>query len=152
MLCKGAISGKSATATEDTSVEDALAMLKKGSVEALVVTDAAGKPAGIFSIAILLKNLLPVSVPVEGIEMNMTVSAAPGIAKRLKNMALLPVSAIMERKVHTVPDSAQLWEGIQILLAYKMPVLVVDPETGKATGIMTAQSAFEELDRLKESA
>jgi predicted transcriptional regulator len=84
MSIENAIIDKFLSLAPEDSVENALKSLKKAKVEAAPVTDEQGRLLGIFSLQALMKNLLPVSVPMnDGIVLDIKVRAAPGIAKRL---------------------------------------------------------------------
>ena len=87
MPSHAAIDDKAVTFAPDMEVEKALAELKKKKVDAAAVVGKDKVVEGVFSIPILMKNLLPVSVAMaDGIQLDVTVRAAPGIAKRLKKV------------------------------------------------------------------
>lgn len=152
MPCHSAMIDKPMTVGPDEEVGKVLAKMKKGKTDFAPVVDKDGKLQGLFSYEVLLKNLLPVSIAMaDGIQLDVTVRAAPGIAKRLKKVYPLPVSDFMERKLHVVHPNTPTWEGVHFLSMYGAPLLVVDGETGKLSGVMTGASAFEELERLKDS-
>lgn len=151
MPCHAAASVKIVAVSPDETVEDVLAKMKKQKSDIAVVTDEDDKAAGVFTVQILLKNLLPVSVAMsDGIQLDIKVGAAPGIAKRLKKLEVVPVGDLMQRKFAFVSPEAPLWEGINLLLQYGAPLLVLD-SSGIAIGAMNSQSALEELIRLKDS-
>lgn len=150
MLCRDASLRKNITVSETESVEKAAAFLMENNLEALCVVDDEMKPLGIFSIPVLLKNLLPVSVAMnDGSNIEIQMSAAPGILKRLKNVALLPVFDLMERRIIAVPEGAPVWEGLKLVLQHHMPLIVLDAE-GRVTGQITPGSVYEALSRVKE--
>ena len=153
MPCHAAIADKHLVLKEDVKVEKALKDLKKANVSFAAVTDKAGILVGFFSYAVLMQNLLPVSVAMaDGIQLDVTIPAAPGVAKRLKNVMPLPLLQIMERKsIAIVYPDTPLWEGINIIAQNNMPLCVIEPESRKYIGLITPQSAFDELQRLKES-
>lgn len=152
MPCHAAMTPKHITVSPDQDVETALALMKKENIDAAPVVDKNGILMGVFSIRILMKNLLPVSVVMnDGLQLDVAVRAAPGIAKRLKKAAFLKVGDIMERKVMAVNPETPTWEGINHLVQNGGPLLVVESETGKLTGVITYQSALDELQRLKDS-
>ncbi len=134
------------------SVEDALKSLKKAKIDSAPVLDEQGRLLGVFSLQILMKNLLPVSVPMnDGIELGITIPAGPGIAKRLNKVHFLNVADIMERKVNAITAETPIWEAINYLVQHGSPLVVVDYQSGKALGLMTSQSALDELNRLKDA-
>lgn len=153
MPCHAAIVPKALSLKADTTVEDALKAMKKAKVEYAPVVDADGIIAGLFSYQILMKNLLPVSVAMsDGTQLDVQIKAAPGIAKRLRNVQLLSVDNMMERKEFPIvfPETPT-WEGVNVLVQTGLPLIVVDPQTQKYMGFITQTSLLEELDRLKES-
>jgi predicted transcriptional regulator len=152
MSIKTAITDKFLSVSPDDTVEDALKALKKAKVETAPVLDDQGRLLGVFSLQALMKNLLPVSVPMnDGITLDITIPAGPGIAKRLNKVHFLSVSAVMERKVNAITSETPVWEAINFLVQYGSPLIVVEYQTGKAIGIMTAQSALDELNRMKDA-
>lgn len=151
MPCHAAMISKLITVTLDQSVEEVMKVLKKNKIDAVPVVDDEGKLEGVFGVHILLKNLLPVSVNVgEGLQIDMKVSAAPGVAKRLKKVKPLPVADLMERKMNILSPGAPLWEGLNLILAHGSPVLVVEEKTGKLKGMITEQSLIDELERVQD--
>ena len=152
MPCHSAMIENPLSVKSDEEVGEVLAKLKKAKTQYAPVLDEDDKLVGMFSYEILLKNLLPVSVAMaDGIQLDVTVRAAPGIAKRLKKVYHLPVSDFMERKVNAVHPETPTWEGINFLIMHGAPLVVVDSETEKLAGLMNGESALDELIRLKDS-
>lgn len=152
MPCHAAMIAKPMTVSPDDEVGKVLADMKDKDFDAVAVVAKDGTLEGLLSIKVLLQNLLPVSVSMaDGLQMDITVQAAPGIAKRLKKVEPLHVSEIMTRKVHIVYPETALWEGVNLLVQYGAPLVVVEGETKKFVGLITFQSALNELNRLKDS-
>lgn len=152
MACHSAMIENPLSIGVDEEVGAVLTKMKKAGALYAPVVDEGGKLAGLFSYEILLKNLLPVSVAMsDGIQLDVTVRAAPGIAKRLKKVYHLPVSDFMERKVNAVHPETPTWEGVNFLIMHGAPLLVIDSETEKLVGLMNGESALDELLRLKDS-
>lgn len=152
MPCHAAITDRVVKFSPDTVVEKALKELQKKNVDHAAVVNEKGVIEGIFSIDTLIKNLLPVSLAGgEGLQLDITVRAAPGIAKRLKKVYPLAVSEVMERKFNVVYPETPIWEGINYLVNNGAPLAVVEGENNKFIGMMTSTSALEELQRLQES-
>lgn len=152
MPCHAAIAEKTITLAPDHEVEKAIKELQKKKQEAAAVVNKDGEVEGLFSLNIVMKNLLPVSVAMsDGIQLDVTVRAAPGIAKRLRKVYPLPVSDIMERKFNTVGPETPIWEAVNQLVTSSTPLLVTEGENKKYLGLLTAQSAMDELKRLEES-
>ena len=151
MPCYSAIVKKLVTVSPDETVEKALKSLKKSKVSAAPVIDEQGKYQGIFSYKGLLDSLIPVSVAVnDGVNIDMKVAAAPGVAKRLWNTKLLPVQDVMERKALTVHPDEPIWEGVAKLTQHGEPLIVID-EHDKLIGMITSASMIEELDNMENS-
>lgn len=149
--CHSAMIKELISASPSDLVEEVMALLKKHDIDAMPVIDAEGALLGVFSVQILLKNLLPVSVNMgEGISLDMRVSAAPGVAKRLKKVKPLSVGELMETKMSIVSPGAPLWEGLQLILTEGAPVFVVDEGSGALKGMITQQSMIEELERVQD--
>ena len=153
MPCHAAMMDKPLTLSPDTEIEKALAELKKKKRDFAAVVDEDGVLIGLFSLYILMRNLLPVSVAVTGgIPLDIPIKAAPGIAKRLRKVYPLKVQELMERKkINTVYPQTPIWECINSILTHGSPVMVIEDDQGKFLGAITERSAFEELQRLQES-
>ncbi len=152
MPCHSATTKNLITASPDQTVEDVLALMKKEDVDAVPVVDEEQKLVGVFSTHVLLKNLLPVSVAMAGgLQVDVAVNAAPGIAKRLKKVGPVKISELMERKLNLVHPETPIWEGVNLLIQHGSPILVVDKETEKLFGMMTLHSVLDELQRIKDS-
>lgn len=152
MPSHAAIAEKGLTFTPDTEVEKALKELKKKNIEAAAIVNEDNIVEGVFSIPIVMKNLLPVSVTMQdGIQLDVTVRAAPGIAKRLKKVYPLTVADLMDRKYNSINPETPIWEAVHHLVNSNGPLLVVDAEKNSYIGMITAQSAMDELKRLQES-
>lgn len=153
MPCHAAIVEKALVLKDDITVEDALLEMKKKKAEVAPVINKDKMLVGMFSYQILMRNLLPVSVAMsDGIQLDVKLPAAPGIAKRLKKVLPLQVETVMERKdIQTIYAESPLWEGVNLLVQYNQPLCVIEPETNKYIGIITQESAYNELQRLKDS-
>lgn len=151
MPCHSAIVKKIVTASPDDAVEVVLKSIKKGKVQACAIIDEDGAFLGIFSMKILLKNLLPVSVAMtNGVQIDIKVTAAPGVAKRLANVKTLSVSELMERKPDTVFPDAPIWEGVSVLTNNGSPLAVVD-SNGKFQGFITYDSLVDDLESMQST-
>ncbi|MCC6598048.1 MAG: CBS domain-containing protein [Alphaproteobacteria bacterium] len=151
MPCSAAMIDKALILSPDTEIEKALKEMKKRKVEYAAVVGDDGVIEGVFSIGSLIRNILPVSVVMAGgIQMDVKMRAAPGIAKRLRNVYTLAVSALMDRNFTVVYPQTPIWEGVSILAARGSPVFVVEGENNRFIGMMTSASALEELQRMQE--
>ncbi|PCJ02265.1 MAG: hypothetical protein COB14_02775 [Alphaproteobacteria bacterium] len=151
MPCHSAIVKKIVTASPDDAVEVVLKSIKKGKVQACAIIDESGAFLGVFSMKILLKNLLPVSVAMtNGVQIDIKVTAAPGVAKRLANVKTLSVSELMERKPDTVFPDAPIWEGVSVLTKNGSPLAVVD-SNGKFQGFITYDSLVDDLESIQST-
>tara|TARA_R110001592_G_scaffold16881_9_gene71596 strand:- start:19917 stop:20378 length:462 start_codon:yes stop_codon:yes gene_type:complete len=149
MPCHSAIVGKNVTASPNDSVENVLKAIKKGNVKAASIMNDDGEFVGIFSLKVLLKNLIPVSVAMaDGIQIDIKVQAAPGIAKRLGKVMPLPVSELMDRKPKTVLSDDPIWEGVGQLTKNGEPLCVID-DKGKYLGMITYESLVEDLQNME---
>ena len=152
MPCSAAMTEKPLVLAPETEVEAALKEMKKKKTEHAAVVNKAGVIEGVFSIGGLVRNILPVSVAVSGgIQMDVTVRAAPGIAKRLRKVYPLAVADLMDRKFPAVYPQTPIWEGINLLAGHNSPVFVVEGENNRFIGMITGASALEELQRMQES-
>lgn len=153
MPCHAAMTSEFLSLSPENDIESAAALMKQAKIDFAPVIDENGAAVGILSVRTLLENLLPVSVTVqEGIQLDIHVGAAPGIAKRLKKILPLKVSDLMERKIAGVYAETPLWEGVSLLVQNGgRPLLVLEQKSNKVIGLLTPQSAFDELSRLKDS-
>lgn len=151
MPCHSAMTTDVLTAKPDQTVEEVLAQLQKSKADVVPILNDEGKLEGVFSLPILMKHVLPVSVPmVGGGQMDVSMVAAPGIAKRLRKVDSLPVSELMERKVAVVNPDTPTWEGIQFIMEQNGPLMVIEKNTDKFLGVMDYHSAIAEIQRLKD--
>ena len=152
MPCHAAIVAKALTIKADTTIEKALKAMKKAKTEYAPVVDGDGVLVGLVSYHILMKNLLPVSVNMsDGIQLDVNIPAAPGIAKRLRNSMLLETETVMERKnFPVVYPETPTWEGVNMMVQTGLPLTVIEPETQKYIGSITQTSLLDELQRLQE--
>lgn len=127
-------------------------MAKKNAADTVVVLDEDGVLEGYMNMKVLLKNLLPVSVSLQGTvkTSDVQIGAAPGIAKRLRKVKPLEVSAIMERKFETLEPDAPVWVGVQKLVELGSPIFIVDDETKKYVGMIDEESTIGELERIQD--
>jgi len=152
MPCYAALVEKILVFRPDTLIEVALKDMRAGQMDYAPVVNQNGVIEGVFSLEGLMKNLLPVSVAMaDGYQLDVTVRAAPGVAKRLRNVLSLPVETLMDRKFSTVSPQTPIWEGVNALVSQGSPLCVVEGETGKFVGLITSASILEELQRMQES-
>ena len=151
MPCHEAMLKKPVIVKPEQSVEDVLKILESNKISAAPVVDGKGILQGVFSMKILLKSLIPVSVTMgDGFQLDIKIGAAPGIAKRLAHVLPLPVSDLMDRKVTTVSPDAPLWEGVSLLTKHSGSLSVVDDKM-KFLGLITYASLVGALERLAET-
>ena len=133
MACHAAMIDKALTIKADTTVEKAVKAMKKAKAEYAPVLDADGTVAGLFSFEILMKNLLPVQVAMnDGTQLDIQLPAAPGIAKRLKNVQLIPVEQLMQRAdFPVVYPETPTWEGVKAMVQTNLPLIVEDQQSQK---------------------
>lgn len=149
MPCHTATTKTSVTVTADDTVEHTLALTKKNQSSNAAVLDEAGKLIGLFSNKILLKNLIPISVAMsDGIQIDIKVPAAPGVAKRLNNVRMHAISEVMDRKPLTVNTDDPIWEAVSLLVKNGGPLCVVD-SSGKFFGFITYRSLLEDLENMQ---
>ncbi len=153
MPCHAAMTDKLLSILPDDNIGTTLVAFKKAKIDLAPVVDEAGVAVGVLSLKAILENLLPVSVTTnDGIQLDIRVGAAPGIAKRLKKVELMKAGDLMDRKFAFVYPETPLWEGVNLLVRNGGgSLLVVEPKSGKALGVITTQSALDELARLKDS-
>ena len=148
MPCHSAVIKKSLTVSPEDTVESVLVAIKKEKVDTAAIIDSDGHFVGLFSKKILLKNLIPVSVAMaDGIEIDIKLTAAPGVAKRLGNVKALKVSELMDRKPHVIAPDAPIWEGVGELTKHGSPLSVVD-EQNKFHGLITYDSLVDHLESM----
>ena len=152
MPCHAAMSDKFLKVSPSDEIEATLKAMKKAKTDFCVVVDEDGRFEGCLKIQSLFKNLLPVSVAVaDGVQANMRMSAAPGIAKRLNKVNPLPLEQFIDRKIPAVNPETPLWMAVKLLVEYGAPLVVIDTESEAPVGVMSMQSVLDELARLKDS-
>ena len=151
MPCHSAICKKTVIVSHNDTVENVLQAIKKAKVFAAAVKDDDGNFIGTFSEKVLLNNLIPVSFATsKGVQIDIKVQAAPGIAKRLAKVMPLSVSELMDRKPSTVSPDDPIWQGVATLTKHGEPLCVVD-DKGKFLGMITYESLVNDLQDMSTS-
>ncbi len=149
MPCHAAMIEKCLSVSGDEEIEKVLKKMKKAKVNTVAVVDKNGMLEGVLSSQSLFQNILPVNISMSN-SASMMVSSAPGLAKRLRKVMVLPVKQIMDRKPLIVYPETPIWEGVKLLMEHNKPIMVVDHETQKFIWVMDFDSALDELIRLQE--
>ncbi len=146
MACYSAIEKKGIVLSPDKTVKKALKLLKKNKVAVAPVIGEEGKFLGVFSMSVLLKNLIPVPITTSsGVQIDMKLSAAPGVGRRLIGILQHKVAEVVERKSVIISPDAPLWEAVGRLTTQCEPLCVVD-KNGKFMGLITYESLIDELE------
>ena len=153
MPCHSAMIGNILIVNPDEAVEDVIKKMKdkKKPSETAVIVDEGGKMLGYFTMKVLLRNLLPVSLSLQNsaVGNDVMVGAAPGIAKRLFKVKPIAISQVMERKFSTLAPDTPTWEGVQALVEHGSPIFVIEEGTEKFVGAMDEDSTIAELERIQ---
>ncbi len=151
MPCHCAMISKLITVTTNQEIGEVLTVLEKNKIDAVPVLSESGSVEGVFSVQLLLKNLLPVSVTTgDGMGADVKIGAAPGVAKRLRHVKNIPVSELMDKNLNIVAPETPIWEGVNMLVHQGAPLLVVESATGKLIGMITEQSLIDDMERAQE--
>ncbi len=158
MLCRNALVTNVITARPDQTIGDALELLEKHGLRALPIVDTAGKLVGHFSFDVVLSNLLPSPVSVEGygmmdanLSLDYLVDAEDHVAKKLGELLPVKLREVMDKELKLVNPDTALWEGIRRLFQFGSPIAVVDEGTGKLLGLLSVQSVMGKLATLVKS-
>ncbi len=152
MPCYAAINKNSLTVKETDIIEDVLKLMREKGQDIVAVENEDGEFEGLFGLQTLMRNALPVSISMgDDFYGDINVPAAPGIAKRLEKILPLSVSGFVNRKVHVLAPDVPIWQGVSMLVKYGEPMVILDQESKKFIGFMSYQSAFDEIERLKNS-
>ena len=151
MPCHAAVDKNAIVVHCDDTIETVLKKIRKAKTSFAAVLDDEHKFLGVFSFKVLLKNLIPVSVAMtDGIQMDIKVSAAPGVSKRLNNLMPLPVSEAYDHKANTVSPDCPIWEGVGRVTKFGSPLCVVDDQQ-KFYGIITYDSLIKHLEEMQST-
>lgn len=147
MPCETAIIRDAYTVKPDMLVADALEYLKENRIRMAPVVDDDGKLCGAFSLSVLLKSLLPISVTMdEGVQrLEFVIGAGPGVAKRLRKTKPRTVREVMATDIVVVHPTTAIWEIVRLLVKYGSPIPVIEEQSGKFVGVVSEQSSIEEL-------
>lgn len=153
MPCHTAMIKDFKTLKPDQTIEEIFPILKKSPLGIMPVVDEKGVLLGQVSAHLLLRNLIPVSMDVQnGLQIeNVKIGAAPGVAKRLKRLKVQTVRDVMERKVTAVTPDTPIWEGVNLLVHYGGPLLVIEDVTNKLVGMITNVSMLLDLEKMENS-
>ncbi len=146
MACYLAIEKNGVMFSPDVTVGEALKLLKKSRTTIASVIDDDGSFMGIFSMRVLLRNLIPVPITTSsGVQIDIKITAAPGVARRLGGLLPLKVTEAIERNpVKVLPDEP-MWEVVGRMATHSEPLCVID-EKSKFMGLITYVSLIEELN------
>lgn len=137
MACGDIMNKNPLTLKPETTVEDALAQMKKAGVKAAAVTDTGGTVMGLFSVRNLIESILPISMVSESGLAGVMIEAAPGLNLRLQKVMLQSVAAVMDRSFSSVyPDTAEVQAARMVAQNGEM-VIVLDENTGILKGAIT---------------
>lgn len=137
MACSDIMNKNPLTLKPETTVEDALAQMKKAGVKAAAVTDTGGTVMGLFSVRNLIESILPISMVSESGLAGVMIEAAPGLNLRLQKVMLQSVAAVMDRSFSSVyPDTAEVQAARMVAQNGEM-VIVLDENTGILKGAIT---------------
>ncbi|MDH5722125.1 MAG: CBS domain-containing protein [Alphaproteobacteria bacterium] len=151
MPCHVAIDENSAVASPQTTIEEALTLIRKKNLAALVVMDETEQVIGIFSSKSLLSNIIPVSFAMsDGVQLDVKIEAAPGVSKRMIKLLPLSITEGMERKYNYVESDAPIWEGVTKITKYGGPLVVLDKKK-KFKGLVTYESLIKALENTKQA-
>lgn len=151
MPCHAAIDSNAVFFQQDVTVEKALKDMKKAKVNVAAVVDEDKKIVGFVSAKTILKSLIPVSVAMaDGLKIDMRVTAAPGVAKRLRNTLPLQLHEIMNRKPRTIKTDQPLWEGLGLIVQEGSPLCVID-DRDQYFGLITYDSLLKHLTEVEIS-
>lgn len=152
MTCSLAIEEKKVTISPNDTVEKALGLLTEHNLSALSVVNKDGALFGLFSISILLKNLIAVPVSMSGdaqATQHIKIAAAPGVEKRFAKILPLDVMQVMERNPPSISPHEPLWEAASQLLLRRLPLCVVDKKE-QYLGLITNSSLIKALGKGKD--
>lgn len=152
MPCHTAMHAPFTISSPDEPLENVLAAMDEQGTTVVAICNEQQQLEGYFTKQILLKNILPVSVNTAdpGVLSEISLPAAPNVARRYEKALVQPIYLFMNRNVRTIIPEAQLWEGVKLLTDSSEPLFVIDHETHKLMGMMTPHTVTEELERLKD--
>lgn len=145
MSCGNIMNKRPLTLTPDTTVEEALAQMKKAAVRAAPVTDSSGVVMGVFSLQNLMETILPVSMASDSGFAGVVVDGAPGINMRLQKVLMQKVAAVMDRRFSSVyPDTSES-KAARLIADTGQSVIVMDEDTGRLMGMICEQCMVDGL-------
>ncbi|PRY24960.1 CBS domain protein [Aliiruegeria haliotis] len=153
---------KQHTVPPDTSVAAALNIIKNTRLRFLPVVDADGKYLGVFTAPTLLKLILPKAATLSPLgSISSKSKAKRGHLGNLSFMSLdeADFDAQVERlkgekvfdnmsdpnNIPVIAPNTPVMEGIFLIYQYKRHVILVEPETGRFVGTMSANSLLDHV-------
>ncbi|MCB1557223.1 MAG: CBS domain-containing protein [Alphaproteobacteria bacterium] len=136
---------KPASLSPGQTVAEALALFAKKKVRSAPVLGPDNTLTGVFSLRHLMKNLLPVSVVLDN-GLQMPVTAAPGMDRRLLKLRPVAVETLMETHPPLVTPDMPPWEIVALMVREGRPLAVVDDmETRRYRGFVTEMAVIAAL-------
>ena len=139
------------TISPGQTVSEALAVLRDKGLRVVPVIDENNKFLGIFSIKVVIDNLLPVSVRMnDGLEgLGFMQGSAMGVAKKYKKLLPMRVGDVMRTDCHVLKPDTPLWEGARLMTIHGSPLPVIDDDN-KLVGVLAGQSLLFRLEDLMQ--
>lgn len=149
MPCRDAMIARLTTARSDQNVGEVLDSFEEKNIRSIPVVAADGTFEGLFTMQVVLKNLLPVAASMEdGLEnLDFVIGATPGIAKRLKKLREKTVGEVMMKNCITLEPDTHTWEAVRVMKEHGSPIPIIDTD-GKLVGMISTHSLMRELQRV----
>lgn len=160
MPCQDAMIKKVISARPDQTVKDVIEIFDNNHIQTVPIIDEDNRVIGVFNFHDLLWNLLPSVVTSmhdhpRGHFMDMRLDhihgMSPWVEKRLRDMYPRPIKDFMRKEFGTVNPDTPLREGIRMLVKYGSPLPVVCDEKNHLVGLISYQSAIENLRALMDA-
>jgi len=150
MPCSDAMIPNIMTARADQNVGDVLKIFEEHNFRSIPVVDAAGNFEGLFTMQVVLRNLLPTAAVIEdGVDnLDFMVGAAPGAAKRLKKLQEKTIGEVMQTDCVTLEVDTNTWEAVRIMKTHGSPIPVVEKGSRKFAGMISTHSLMRELQQI----
>ncbi len=150
MPCSDAMIPNITTASADQNVGDILKLFEERNFRSLPVVDKDGNFEGLFTMGVVLKNLLPTAAAIEdGVEnLDFMISSAPGAAKRLKKLQQKTIGEVMNKDCITLEEDTNTWEAVRVMKTHGSPIPVLAKGSRKFVGMISTHSLMRELQRI----
>lgn len=140
------------SASPDQTIDEVINLLNEHKIRWIPIIDQDKKLIGTFCTSQMIQTLLPKSATIEdGLQrLGFITGASEDIAEKLHKIRKERVGDHMEKSPVLLRMQTPIIEGFRYLYKHGSPLPVVDGDTGILVGILSDQSALENIKKIED--